>query len=136
MDGDGSVSTTLTPDQWWAALTEDRLLLLTCNECGSAWLPWIPNCPDCGPGVRTSAVESSGRGTLYSWVGIHHSISMPSDVPFTVASVVVEEGAMVYGRYEAPENHVPVGDEPVRVQFVDIGGRRQLTFVPDGSDTK
>jgi uncharacterized OB-fold protein len=121
--------TALTPARWWEALDEGRLLLLSCGTCGVTWLPWIPNCPDCGPGTPTREVASAGRGRVYSWVGIHHSASMPEDVPFTILSVRLDEGAMVYGRFS--RDTTPVAEQVVRLCFIEANGRRHLAFRPD-----
>lgn len=114
-------------DAWWTAVADGRLLLRHCLSCGTHWLPWSPYCPECGPGPAAEWVESAGRGTLYSWVGVHYSASAPQDVPFTVASVLLAEGAMLYGRLAHPGRAL-VGDEPVRVRFELGDGRIVVAF--------
>ena len=118
---------------WWAAVAQGRLLLRRCLSCGTHWLPWSPHCPECGPGPAAEWAESSGRGTLYSWVGVHYSASAPQDVPFTVAAVLLAEGAVLYGRLAHPERPLR-GDEAVRVRFEPGDGRVVVAFSTSDAD--
>lgn len=115
---------TLTPATWWEAAAEHRLQVLRCPDCAAAWLPWMPHCPDCGRGPEPEVVESSGRGSIYSWVGVQSSISAPGEAPFVVASVLLEEGAMIYGRL----NGEPAAAAAVHAVFVERGGRTTVEF--------
>ncbi|MFN8217821.1 MAG: OB-fold domain-containing protein [Solirubrobacterales bacterium] len=116
--------TGLTPAEWWEAAERGHLLVLRCPVCGAAWLPFMPHCPDCGRGSEPRVVESSGRGTIYSWVGIEASISAPDETPFVVASVRLEEGAMIYGRLIGE----PSAEGAVRAVFVEHAGRTTVEF--------
>jgi uncharacterized OB-fold protein len=116
--------TGLTPAEWWRAAEEGRLLVLRCPVCGAGWLPFIPHCPDCGRGPEPQVVESTGRGTIYSWVGIRSSISAPGEAPFVVAAVRLEEGAMIYGRLVGE----PAAEAAVRAVFVEREGRTTVEF--------
>ena len=104
----------LSPADWWQGVADERLLLLRCPVCSATWVPWMPHCPDCGPGTGPRAIESAGRGTLYSWVVVQHSVSMPEEPPFTVASVRLDEGAMIYGRLTVEPSGNELADKPVR----------------------
>lgn len=121
-----SLESPLPPESWWSAVSEGRILLLQCKRCDAAWLPWMPHCPDCGSGSQTTTIEASGRGTLYSWVVVHSSQSCPDEVPFTVAAVRLDEGAVLYGRLRS--GAVPVADAPVRAGFVEREGRTVIDF--------
>jgi uncharacterized OB-fold protein len=114
-------------DVWWAAVADGRILLRHCLSCGTHWLPWTPYCPECGPGPGSEWVESGGRGTLYSWVVVRHSVGSPDEVPFTVAAVLLEEGAQLYGRLAYPDRPL-VGDEPVHARFEQRDGRTVVAF--------
>jgi uncharacterized protein len=116
--------TVLSPDQWWNALAEERLLMLRCPRCGAAWMPFLPHCPDCGRGPTPEVVEAKGTGKLYSWVGIRSSISSPDEAPFVVGSVVLDEGAPIYGRLIGE----PRADARVEATFVERGGRTCVDF--------
>jgi uncharacterized OB-fold protein len=117
-------NTVLTPERWWEALADERLLMLRCPVCRAAWMPFMPHCPDCGRGPVPLVVESGGRGTLYSWVGIQSSISSPEEAPFVVGSVLLDEGAMIYGRVVGE----PSADARVEAVFVDRGDRTTVDF--------
>jgi uncharacterized OB-fold protein len=120
----------LTPEAWWQAADERRILLLRCPVCSAAWLPWAPHCPDCGPGTHPETIEACGRGTLYSWVGVQRSVSSPEDSPFTVAAVRLVEGAMMYGRLRLDPGEDPQAEGVVEAVFVERGGRTVVDFVP------
>jgi uncharacterized OB-fold protein len=122
--------TTLSPGRWWQAAGEGRLLILRCPVCDSSWLPWMPHCPECGRGPTPDVVESTGRGTIYSWVGVRSSISSPDEAPFVVASVKLDEGAMIYGRLRDE----PVADGQVEAVFVERGDRTTIDFAAVESD--
>lgn len=122
------VDTQLTPAAWWEASAEGRIELLRCPQCHGTWLPWMPHCPDCGPGTGPEAIVSTGRGTIYTWVVIHYSVSVPDEVPFTVAAVQLEEGAMIYGRL-TPEAAADVrAGAEVEAVFVQRDGRTVADF--------
>jgi uncharacterized OB-fold protein len=125
-------ATALTPADWWNAAAESRLLLLRCPACDAHWLPWMPHCPDCGPGTGPVVVESSGRGSLYSWVVVHKSLSSPSEVPFTVASVRLVEGAMIYGRLST-DGTEPRANAVVNATFQKRDGMTVIDFTPESS---
>jgi uncharacterized OB-fold protein len=120
----------ITPDGWWSAAADHRLMLLRCPVCSTAWVPWMPHCPECGPGTDPVAIESSGRGTIYSWVGVVNSVSSPEDTPFTVLSVMLREGAMIYGRLAAEPGVEPSAEGEVVAVFVDRGDQTVIDFRP------
>jgi uncharacterized OB-fold protein len=117
-----------TAADWWAATAQRRLLLLRCPDCGTTWLPWMPHCPEHGPTTEPETIESAGRGRLYSWVVIHYSVSAPDDVPFTVASVLLDEGAMIYGRLAVEPGADLQADAPLTAEFVPRDGRTVIDF--------
>jgi len=116
--------TVLSSGQWWNALAEERLLMLRCPKCGAAWMPFLPHCPDCGRGPIPEVVESRGAGRLYSWVGVQSSISSPDEAPFVVGSVILDEGAPIYGRLLGE----PGAEARVEAVFVERGGRTCVDF--------
>src|SRR6185369_10693585 len=65
-----------TPDSkfFWDALREEKLLIQRCSECGVLRHPSRPMCPRCNS-LGWETIESSGRGTVYSFV-------MPRHPPF------------------------------------------------------
>lgn len=77
---------------FWDACREERLLVQRCTKCGSHIFIPQPLCTECQR-RELSWVESSGRGTLYSWTEIHRP-QQPAftDIPYTAAIVELEEG--------------------------------------------
>jgi uncharacterized OB-fold protein len=76
---------------FWDACREERLVVQRCQDC-SAYV-FIPQ-PCCGEclGESLEWVESSGRGTLYSYTTVHRPQQPTFRVPYTVVVVELEEG--------------------------------------------
>jgi uncharacterized OB-fold protein len=125
-----AIGPVLTSATWWEATAEGRLLLLRCPVCSTTWLPWMPYCPECGPASVPYVIESGGRGSLYSWVVIHYSVSAEDKTPFTVGSVLLEEGAMIYGRLTADAAASPRADTLLVAVFAQRDGRTVVDFAP------
>jgi uncharacterized OB-fold protein len=111
-----------------AALRRHELVLQHCAGCGRARFPPMPACPWCG-GDAAEWRAVSGRGRVYSWVGVHRALTadFESEVPYTIAAVELDEGARVFGRLEGPEPGVPGG--AVVATFVDHPEWTELRFV-------
>jgi uncharacterized OB-fold protein/acyl dehydratase len=77
---------------WFEAAREHRLVVQRCTACATLRHPPGPECPQC-QSFEWDAVEASGRGTLYSWVVVHHPRHPAFDYPLLVAVVELEEGA-------------------------------------------
>ena len=75
----------------WDGCREGVLRVQRCGDCDS--FVFIPK-PVCGGclGTNLSWVESSGRGTLYSYSVVHRPQQPTFEVPYTVAIVELEEG--------------------------------------------
>jgi uncharacterized OB-fold protein len=67
---------------------------------------------------------------VYSWVGVHRALTpgFESEVPYTIVTVDLAEGARVFARLDGPEPTVP-GDEVV-ASFVDHPAWTELRFRP------
>lgn len=76
---------------WFEAAQEHRLVVQRCTACATLRHPPGPECPYC-QSFEWDTVESSGRGTLYSWVVAHHPRHPAFDYPLLVAVVELEEG--------------------------------------------
>jgi len=87
----------------------------------------MPSCPWCAwPGFE--AVESSGLGTVYSFVTVHVAFSPAAAelVPYTIATVELDDGPRLVGR-AGPTGGARIGDR-VRPRFVDHPGWTELCF--------
>jgi uncharacterized OB-fold protein len=88
---------TTTPDTkfFWDGLKDGKLLIQRCGGCATLRHPPRPMCPRCNS-LEWSAIESSGRGTVYSFV-------MPRHPPwpwfegqtYIVALIELEEGTRI-----------------------------------------
>ena len=86
---------------FWEGLAQGRFLVQRCTSCGRVRFPPTPGCPGCGE-VGSEAVASSGEGSVYSWVVVHRAFSpaFADDVPYTVATIELDEGCRVLARLE------------------------------------
>jgi uncharacterized OB-fold protein len=112
---------------WWDGLRRHQVVLQRCEACGRARFPPMPSCPWCGSRRETLA-EASGRGTVYSFVTAHQRVSpgYDGDLPYTVATVELDEGPRVLGHVDPPAG-VSVGTA-VAPFFVDHDGWTELRF--------
>lgn len=101
---------------FWDGCREGKLLVQHCLDCGA--YTFIPQ-PCCGSclGPRLEWVETSGRGTLYSFTTVHRPQQPVFDVPYTVVIVELEEGVHMLSNLKgvAPED-VAIGT-PLAVVF-------------------
>ena len=90
----------------------------------------MPRCPWCA--TRTfEQVESAGRGVVYSFVTAHVAVSpgFGADLPYTVATVELDEDPRVLGRVESP---LPLAiGTGVVAQFRDHPSWTELYFATD-----
>jgi uncharacterized OB-fold protein len=81
---------------FWERAAQRQLAIPRCDRCGAyVWYP-EPECPACA-GELLTWVPMSGRGTLYSWVVVHHAFlpEFADKVPFVPALVALEEDPAV-----------------------------------------
>ena len=83
----------ITPDSafWFEGARRGKLLVQRCTSCGKLRHPPAPSCPWCHS-LDWDAVEASGRGTLFSYVVVHHPQVPAFDYPLVVGLVELEEG--------------------------------------------
>jgi uncharacterized OB-fold protein len=112
---------------WWAGLRAHRVVLQRCDACGRVRFPPMGTCPYCGSPLA-SEVAATGRGTIYSFVTAHQTVSpgYDGDVPYTIATVELEEGPRVLGGVEPP-GAASIG-ATVAPRFVDHDGWTELRF--------
>jgi uncharacterized protein len=112
-----------------AALREHRIELQQCDACGRVRFPPMPACPWCGA-PDAHVVAASGAGSVYSWVGVHRALTpgLEAELPYTIATIELAEGARVFARLEGPEPTAPGG--AVTATFVDHGEWTELRFRP------
>ena len=86
----------VSPDTafFWDGLKEHRLLIQRCDSCGLLRHPPRPMCPACNS-LDWDTVESSGRGTVHSFVMPQHPKFPFMDYPYIVALIDLAEGVRI-----------------------------------------
>ena len=118
---------------WFEGARAHRLLIQHCTSCGTLRHPPLPACATCGS-LEWDTVESSGRGTLYSYVVVHYPQVPAFEYPLPIGLVELAEGTRVVANIGgvAPDR-IEVGME-LRAEFVDCDEELSLPlFVPTGS---
>lgn len=110
-------------DFYWEKARAHELWLMQCDDCRATYFYPRPICPQCFS-RNTAWVQSSGRGTLYTFAVVHRAPhpGWRDDVPYVVAMVELEGGARI------PTNLVEVEPDPavlkvgmpVEVVFDDV----------------
>lgn len=102
---------------WFEGAKDGKLLIQRCATCAELRHPPRPMCPYCRS-LEWDAIESSGRGTVYSFVVTHHPQVPAFDYPLPIVLVELEEGTRLVS------NLVDV--DPERIE---IGTAVEVTFV-------
>lgn len=79
---------------FFEALATGRLVIQRCEDCGELRHPPVPMCPSCHS-LDWHAQEMSGRGTLFSYVVMHHPVIAPFEPGYIVALVQLDEGPRI-----------------------------------------
>jgi uncharacterized OB-fold protein len=129
----------MSPDTqfFWDGVKDHRLLIQRCDGCRALRHPPRPMCPRCNS-VAWDALESSGRGTVHSFVMPRHP-PMPwfddrNDDDVIVVLVDLEEGTRLVSNLVgiAPDD-VTIG-MPVEVAYEHFDGDLVLPlFRPAGA---
>jgi uncharacterized OB-fold protein len=103
---------------WFDGAREHRLLIQRCAGCGTLRHPPRPRCDRCGS-YEWTAVEASGRGTVYSYV-VNHQPQVPAfDYPLPIALVELEEGTRLVADLVGVEPWEITIGMPVTVEWID-----------------
>ena len=105
---------------YWSATLEGKLLVQRCTSCGNTQLYARAHCLACRAPVEW--VESSGRGTVYSYTVIRQNMSRAFRhlQPYVVALVDLDEGARLMTNIVGCDpDDVGIG-MPVRVVFETV----------------
>jgi uncharacterized OB-fold protein len=124
----------VTPDNafWFDGARAHALVIQRCTSCGTLRHPPLPACGVC-QSLEWDTIEASGRGTLYSFVVVHHPQVESFDYPLPVGLVELEEGTRVVANLDG----IAPGDLriglPLVATFVDFDADLSLpVFVPAG----
>ena len=104
---------------FWEGVKEKKLLVKKCAGCGYVMHPPTPMCPKCGS-FEWHTVESTGRGTIHSFVVMHHPQIPPFQYPNPIVLVDLEEGwRFTANMRDAKPEDIKIGD-PVEIEFVEV----------------
>jgi uncharacterized OB-fold protein len=108
----------LDTQPFWDGCAEDRFLVPECAACGHRRWPPGPMCPVCRS-PETRWIDSSGRGSVYSWLVVHHPVNrvLADQVPYVVAMIDLEEGVRVVGNVEGCDPEAVTAGMAVEVFF-------------------
>ena len=101
---------------FWDGAKAGRLLIQRCAACGALRHPPRPMCPHCHS-LEWDTLESSGRGTVYSFVMPRHPQFPFLDDDYIVALIELEEGTrLVSNLVDITPGDARIG-MPVAVRF-------------------
>jgi uncharacterized OB-fold protein len=120
-------------DGFWAAVVGGALQLRRCTRCGTCFVLPLPSCPECAGDPEL--VLSEGRGSLYTWVVVHHAFDeeLARQVPYVVGAVELDEGARIFARVEGIDPAALEADVRVRATYPADPDRPPIVFVPEES---
>ena len=113
----------MTPDTqfFWDGAQAHTLLVQRCSGCSELRHPPRPMCPHCNS-LAWDAIESSGRGSVLSFVMPRHPRYPWFEEGYIVALVELEEGVrLVTNIVGTTPDAVTIG-MPVRVVFEEFDG--------------
>ena len=76
---------------WWDALEEGKFLIQKCASCGVLRHPPRPMCGEC-QSLEWGTIETSGAGSIHSYVVIHHPPVPGYEYPLVCALIDLDEG--------------------------------------------
>lgn len=86
----------LDSEAYWQGCKRHELLIQRCQDCGTFRFPPSPLCCRCNS-RNTEWTPVSGKGTIYSWVVVHHPVYpvFAAEVPYAVVLVALDEDPQV-----------------------------------------
>lgn len=113
---------------FWRGVAEDKLLIACCASCSKLQHPPSPMCPVCGS-TEWDSVESSGRGTVHSWIVSHHPTG--SDEALRIVALVdLDEGTRLVTNLVDVDPSAVSNDMAVAVTFRELDGVKLPQFRP------
>ena len=105
---------------YWDAAREGRLVLQRCLGCDQLRFPPAARCPACGS-PEVAWIETTGRGTVWSWVVFHRRYFAGMPPPYTVLRVKLAEGPALIANLVGDQAGLRI-DAPVEVVFEVVDG--------------
>jgi uncharacterized protein len=125
----------LTQDNafWFEGARAHKLLIQHCTSCGTLRHPPLPACGVCGS-LEWDTVESSGRGTLYSFVVVHYPQVPSFEYPLPIGLIELEEGTRVVANLDGMAHDAIAIGMALQAEFIDDDEELSLpVFVPAGA---
>ena len=114
-------------DFFYKGLTEGKLLVQKCEECGTIRNPPGPMCPQCRS-LKWQAIECEGSGTLHSYT-VHHHPPLPSfETPHAVVLVNMREGFRLLGSLRQEDISKLKIDMPLKAEIIKRGDVSTFQF--------
>jgi uncharacterized OB-fold protein/acyl dehydratase len=107
---------------WWEAIARGELAIQRCADCGVLRHPPRPMCGQC-QSTRWDSVRASGKGTVYSYVVLHHPQFPAFDYPLVAALIELVEGTRLVSNV--------IGVDPAAVR-IGMPVRVSIEAVDDG----
>ncbi|NKS54202.1 hypothetical protein GS500_14795 [Rhodococcus hoagii] len=116
---------------YFEALDRNELTTTRCTSCGVAQFPPRAACGACGVFDSFEWIESTGRGTIWTF-GIFHKMYFPNfgPSPYNVAVVELDEGTKLITNIVGTTNAQLMIGMRVRAVFEDIEGHTAVRFQP------
>lgn len=102
---------------FWEGTRLHKLRIQSCAACGALRHPPGPACPHCHS-LEWTTIDSSGAGTLYSFVVQRHPQAPGFDGPAVIVLVELEEGVRVISNVRIDPDDLVIGESLV-VAFLD-----------------
>lgn len=115
--------------EFWAATTENRLVLPYCSDCAEYFFYPRRLCPVC-MSADVTYQDASGRGTIVTYTTIHRAPTKHYQEmsPYVNALVDLEEDVRVMTNIDVEsEDELAVG-MPVEVMFVETESEYKLPY--------
>ncbi|VWX49945.1 Zn-ribbon domain-containing OB-fold protein [Novosphingobium sp. 9U] len=113
---------------YWQALTEERLIVKACAECGKSHFYPRELCPHCHSD-QLSWTDVSGLGEIYSFTVCRRPAgpAFSDETPYVVAIVELDEGPRMMSRITGDPEAVRIGQR-VKVRFERQSDELTLPF--------
>jgi len=119
---------------WFDGAKAHQLLIQRCTSCGTLRHPPLPACGNC-QSFEWDTVESSGRGTIYSFVVVHYPQVPSFDYPLPIGLVELEEGTRVVANIDGIDPGAITVGQAVQARFIDFDDDLTLpVFFPVGDE--
>jgi hypothetical protein len=104
---------------WWEGVDAGQILIQKCKACGVLRHPPRPMCHACRS-LEWEGVPSNGRGTVNSWVVLHHPPIPGYELPLAIAVIDLEEGTRIVANIvDCPLEEIRI-DMPVQGTIEEV----------------